>query len=73
MHLKKKKAFENQLEVVEGNIMQVTTQRIKLDSERSTVTTVAALSSAAKASRPTMENIKLEKVHKVSHLVALNP
>ena len=65
MALKKKKLYENQLEAVENNIMRVNEQQMMLENQRTTVETVAALSNAAKASKQTMHEMKIENVDKV--------
>ena len=63
--LKKRKLYENQLESVENNIMRVNEQQMMLENQRTTVETVAALSNAAKASKQTMHEMKIENVDKV--------
>lgn len=65
MCLKKRKLYENQLEAVENNIMRVNEQQMMLENQRTTVETVAALSNAAKASKQTMHEMKIENVDKV--------
>ena len=65
MALKKRKLYENQLEAVENNIMRVNEQQMMLENQRTTVETVAALSNAAKASKQTMHEMKIENVDKV--------
>jgi len=64
MALKKRKLYENQLEAVENNIMRVNEQQMMLENQRTTVETVAALSNAAKASKQTMHEMKIENVDK---------
>ena len=66
MCLKKRKLYENQLEGVENNIMRVQEQQMMLENQRTTVETVSALSNAAKASKQTMQEMKIENVDKVS-------
>lgn len=66
--LKKRKLYENQLESVENNIMRVNEQQMMLENQRTTVETVAALSNAAKASKQTMHEMKIENVDKVRYV-----
>ena len=70
MALKKRKLYENQLEAVENNIMRVNEQQMMLENQRTTVETVAALSNAAKASKQTMHEMKIENVDKVPPMLA---
>ena len=66
--LKKRKLYENQLDSVENNIMRVNEQQMMLENQRTTVETVAALSNAAKASKQTMHEMKIENVDKVRYV-----
>jgi Snf7 len=65
MALKKKKMYESQLEQVDNNIARVNEQQLMLENQRSTAVTVLALSDAAKASKATMQEMKIENVDKV--------
>lgn len=63
--LKKRKLYESQLESVENNIMRVNEQQMMLENQRTTVETVSALSNAAKASKQTMHEMKVDDVDEV--------
>lgn len=63
--LKKRKLYESQLESVENNIMRVNEQQMMLENQRTTVETVSALSNAAKASKQTMHEMKVDDVDQV--------
>jgi len=63
--LKKRKLYETQMEGVENNIMRVNEQQMMLENQRTTVETVSALSNAAKASKQTMHEMKVDDVDEV--------
>lgn len=63
--LKKRKLYETQMEGVENNIMRINEQQMMLENQRTTVEAVSALSNAAKASKQTMHEMKVDDVDQV--------
>merc|ERR1711972_790602 len=65
MCLKNKKLYVTQLEQQENNILRVNEQKIMLESQRTTIETVAALKTGADTSKQTMKEMKIEKVDQI--------
>lgn len=65
MAMKKKKLYEGQLEQIENNILRVNEQQMMLESNRATVETVAALQNAARATKTTLQEMRIDDVDRV--------